>query len=959
MSTLASAAQTARRRSVVARVPTAVLMAVAAVLLALLFIGPLWDADGLPNTADGILHIHRAAEMARAWTEGVVWPRWYAGGYEGLGIPLFHYYSPLFYELVAPLHLLLIPLDPAAKMVLTLFCLLSAAALFGWLRRLFSPAAAIAGAALYLAGPHFFREYYFQGDYPQTIALFWLPVVLWAITRLHDDGRPCNWLAATGSVAVLAVAHNITAMLGAVFLAAYWLTLPLWRRSWAGWIRTAAAALLGLGLSAFFWLPALADLGYVRVDTLRGAFFRFARYFVFPADLLAAPPQLDLRAANPPFPYLLGWAAWAALAAGVVVLVVAVLRRGRFLRRARFLLRARFLRPARFLPPARFLRSALGAGLGLLIAGVCLALTQAWTAPVWERLPGLALLQFPGRLLGPAALAAALTGAAAVNAIRPGQWRTAALAVTLGGAALCSAVFLFPRLPFLSLTRFSLADTQAFERTTGNWGLTSTSGYLPRWATPPGADDQQPVPVVELPPLTHWQWATPERAMLQSDTQDPLPAGQLILPLHYFPAWEVRVNGTALSAEPTDQGLTRVTLPGGATQVDVVWRGTAWERRGRWVSLASLLILGAALAPMIRRQHAGRLNPRKQARDAADGAADAGRQRPAILLAVGLLFVLVAARYAIRLFDLGWFQTVSAPDAVAHTAHPLQVQFTSAGGSQVSLLGWDILPDSDPQPGGVLRVRLYWQGRGAIPENLHSFAHLVTTTPDRSWAVVQNEAPGSTPTARWNSALYTVDDLILRLPLDLPPITYTLAVGLVDPAGQRLSMTAGGSLASLTNVAIAPLTAGRHQAQQPDVLTEAQFGDRLKLQGYTVEQEAAPAGAGAQTTLTLFWQVLSQPGDDPDASVFIHVVDETGALLAQFDGPLAEGLPVLAASPAGSLIIDKHAFTLDATARAHGRSILVGLYDRGAMARWPVAPSAAAAAHFTADGSLTIPLQNR
>ena len=236
----------------------------------------------------------------------VLWPRWFPGAYEGLGVPLFHYCSPFFYALVAPLHLLGLPLDAAVKLIMTVLFVVSGLAMYAWLRRLLSPAAGLVGATLYLANPLFFREYYFQGDYPQTFALFWFPVVLWAFTRLYEDDRWRNWLLASVSLAVLVVSHNITAMLGAAFLVLYWLALPFWRRSWRGWWRGVAAAALGAALSAFFWLPALGDSPLVRVNALREGFFQFSLHFVHLSDLLAVPPLLDSRVLNPAFSPLAG-----------------------------------------------------------------------------------------------------------------------------------------------------------------------------------------------------------------------------------------------------------------------------------------------------------------------------------------------------------------------------------------------------------------------------------------------------------------------------------------------------------------------------------------------------------------------------------------------------------------------------------------------------------------------------
>ena len=108
-------------------------------LLGWLLIGPLWSLDGIPNSADGILHLHRSAAIARAWESGVFWPRWFPEAYQGLGIPLFHYYSPLFYLLIAPLHLASLSLDLATKLVISDLFVLSGLAIYAWLRRLLTP----------------------------------------------------------------------------------------------------------------------------------------------------------------------------------------------------------------------------------------------------------------------------------------------------------------------------------------------------------------------------------------------------------------------------------------------------------------------------------------------------------------------------------------------------------------------------------------------------------------------------------------------------------------------------------------------------------------------------------------------------------------------------------------------------------------------------------------------------
>jgi len=51
---------------------------------------------GLPNTADGLLHLYRTALWRWAWDDGVFWPCWHTLLYRGYGYPLFNFYASLF-----------------------------------------------------------------------------------------------------------------------------------------------------------------------------------------------------------------------------------------------------------------------------------------------------------------------------------------------------------------------------------------------------------------------------------------------------------------------------------------------------------------------------------------------------------------------------------------------------------------------------------------------------------------------------------------------------------------------------------------------------------------------------------------------------------------------------------------------------------------------------------------------
>jgi hypothetical protein len=64
--------------------------------------------------------------------------------------------------------------------------------------------------------------------------------------------------------------------------------------------------LAGVGLSAFFWWPALSEMPYVRLDRLHSGDFDFRRHFKPAWQLFSLPVPLDVTAVNPEERFTLG-----------------------------------------------------------------------------------------------------------------------------------------------------------------------------------------------------------------------------------------------------------------------------------------------------------------------------------------------------------------------------------------------------------------------------------------------------------------------------------------------------------------------------------------------------------------------------------------------------------------------------------------------------------------------------
>ena len=101
---------------------------------------------------------------------------------------------------------------------------------------------------------------------------------------------------------------------------------------------------------------------------------------------------------------------------------------------------------------------------------------------------------------------------------------------------------------------------------------------------------------------------------------------------------------------------------------------------------------------------------------------------------------------------------------------------------------------------------------------------------------------------------------------------------------------------------------------------EVDFGGSIRLLGYDV----GTLQAGQPLTVTLYWQSLAEL--DEDYLVFVHMLNEAGAIVTQVDeGPQQGGYPT-SLWVAGEVIADRHTLTLPGDLLAGDYRLRIGFY---------------------------------
>ena len=901
---------------------------IAAALLAVLPILAILR-PGMPNTADGQVHLLRTLEVSHLLRAGVLYPRWAPDFYLGYGYPFFNFYAPGAHLLagLAALGGLGVVRGVVAAQVLALLlyptgAYLAARTIFA-APRLAAAArpAALISAALYLHAPLRWRELFIQGNLSQLLALAWLPWCAWLLTEAVQR-RSARWAVAAGlALAGLVYAHHPSAFLAYPLLAVYAVVLAVvagggWRsrRSRGGLGAVVGAFLLGAATSAVFWLPWLVELRDVNITAIEAGMFNAARNLTPLAELLARTPLLDEAALNPPMPNNLGVAQVALALSGLAAALAWV-----WPRRSRDAAAAGRTTAG---PADTWTRRQAGAALlaVAVLLGICLGWMLPVAAPIWERLPLARFIAFPWRLLGPALLWAALLGGAALHLV-PARFRTAALTVLLSLIVASAAPYLFPR-PFAPVAEPVLADIIRYELAGGARGTASANEYLPRWV-----HDSDPAPVLAddylagRPPDRLDRDALPSGSRAIPLTQAPLEdryrldlpaAANARIRRFYFPGWRAWVDGRPVSITPgAGDGLIEVAVPAGLHELRVRFGSTPAATAGG--GLAAVGVAGALWA----------LWRGRRTSDSSGIERGAAGWRP-LLVAVVTIAILTGVKVLLVEPHTRWFRLQSDVAAPAGMTYTLHARFANG----IELIGYDV-GDAAPRQGDALAVRLYWRPLEPQAADVRPFLHLDALTGEVTWANQTRLHAGDKPSTDWPVGFYVVDDYRLEIPAETPAVVARLRVGLLGGDDQVIPLADGGDLATLTTVRVRerrPLTVqGLPGSEQP-----YRLGPDVTLTGHAVTVTETPP----VLVVTLYWQTAAALS--ADYTVFVHVLDAAGQAVAYGDGPPLGGWYPSSAWAAGQVVLDIRRVPLPAGVDPARLRVAVGLYTAADGARLPV-----------------------
>ncbi len=228
--------------------------------------------------------------------------------------------------------------------------------------------------------------------------------------------------------------------------------------------------------------------------------------------------------------------------------------------------------------------------------------------------------------------------------------------------------------------------------------------------------------------------------------------------------------------------------------------------------------------------------------------------------------------------------------------------------------------------GETLPVEICWRALTATDTNYTIFLQAVG--PNETVVADRYTYPGlgSYPTAVWQPGDAFCDDVALPIPADLAQtLVYRLSVGLLDDAvDRRLPATDRDGLSAPPFVSQARLVANGPAATDAPPPGDA----TIRLAEAAFPPVWRP---GSAHPVTLRWYTAATA--PTDYTVFLHLRDAGGQLVAQADGPPLDGWYPTSQWAAGEWVTDAHAFPLPAGVPPGDYRLVAGLYDPATGAR--------------------------
>lgn len=504
---------------------------------------------GIPSNLDLTNHFRFALPFYDAIVAGDPYPGWLAESNGGYGDPSFRFYPPALYYLLAFVRYVIGNWYAATLVVFVMISIAGGLGMYFWAKSILVPLSAGWAAFFYAFAPYHLNQLYQAMLLAEWAGSAVLPFVFGFVDRVCERGRRRDVAGLAATYGLLLFTHLPLAVIGSMALAVYSLVKT---RELRKLVKLALAGVLGLSVSAIYWVTMVSEVGWIGVNNIhRDSSVDYRVNFLLSTF---SPDNLNV------------W--WMNIMALMTLMLFA---------------------PAFLLLTKRVATEGHPPVIVLTLFALFMALPLS--RPIWMVLKPLQETQFPWRWMILISMGGSILAAAGLPMISNGV--RAKRMVVLGAMAIAVAFTLSH-----VVREAQYFPPQKFETMiTDVRGSSSVNYWIPIWAR---NDARKMTTEVEANGRTvivsSWN---PEHRKFSVTAG---PATEARVRTFYYPHWTATSEAGILPTRPDKDGALLISLPQDATSVALDFREPRKTKISTMSSLSGLIIIGMLAFPFSRRR---------------------------------------------------------------------------------------------------------------------------------------------------------------------------------------------------------------------------------------------------------------------------------------------------------------------------------------------------------------------
>ena len=509
---------------------------------------------GLPPTHDGEYHVIRFYLFDESLRDGNLYPRWAAHLNNGFGVPLFNFVYPLPNYIASIFHFVNISFIDSLKIGMFSATIIGGVFFYLWSKEFWGKLGGIVSSVFYTFSPYHLVDIYIRGSVGEVWALGFFPAFLWAYTKFVKSKRKVFLMFSSIFLALIILSHNILALMFFLFSLSYIILLIYIEKNKKYLILSSfCLILLGLGLSAIFWLPAI----YEAKHAVGLQIFDIASHFPDLYQLLIPSWGSGFSGGGiqNELSYQIGIANLLAIFLSLIVIIWKITKRN---------------------------NKRIYAIFFLLWVIFTFYLMLNISLPVWKIIPFMNYFQFPWRLLSIEILFASFLAGSIFSLIgdKHAKIRISFAILLVFFAFVLGIGYTKPAYYHYRDDNYYITRSNFIDGTNSPGNVFNTI-YL---KSIPAKEKERAIfikgngKIVLDKARSHLYVFT-----IQADTNSEIQAN-----LAYFPGWEVYVNDTKKEIKRTSNGRFTFLVPSGVNKVEVVFEDTFVRKFAAFITLLSL-----------------------------------------------------------------------------------------------------------------------------------------------------------------------------------------------------------------------------------------------------------------------------------------------------------------------------------------------------------------------------------